>query len=96
MKLLVELPDYNITAKAIPYPDRAPRRCAAIWESLKVPFVTKTRHAIFEGYEIYAFLPPFKEIPPMENQTMRPKPGDITNFVLGKKGLRLYGLGHVR
>jgi hypothetical protein len=60
--------------------EAAPNVCPAIWEALKSPIETYTAHAVFDGEEVYCFLPPFPVPPPLENQTMRPHPGDVMFF----------------
>ena len=79
-KLTVELPEKNIRATARLLPDAAPGICPLIWEALAEPLETMTAHAAFDGEEIYCFLPPFSSAPPLENQTMRPRPGDLMFF----------------
>ncbi len=83
MKLLVELPKYDVKAKVVLLSDAAPRVCSLIWEALKNPIETQTSHACFDGHEVYCFLPPFSQPPPLENTTMRPKPGDVMFFYAG-------------
>ena len=83
MKLIVELPKYSVKAKVTLLSDAAPRVCALIWESLKQPLETHTSHACFDGHEVFCFLPPFLEPAPLENTTMRPKPGDVMFFYAG-------------
>lgn len=83
MRLLVELPTAGVRAEAALYTDAAPRLSALIWEALAHPLETTTAHACFDGQEVYCFLPPFAEKPALENQTMRPRPGEIMFFYAG-------------
>ena len=62
---------------------QAARRFAAIYDALAVPLETETAHACFDGHEVFCFLPPFPEAPPIENRTMRPHPGDVMFFYAG-------------
>lgn len=80
MRLRVELPDRGVTAEATLYDRAAPSVCAAIWESLREPLETHTSHACFDGHEVFCFLRPFPERPPIENRTMRPRPGELMFF----------------
>jgi hypothetical protein len=83
MNLLVELPDVGVTAEAALYDEAAPRVCAAIYASLESPLETLTSHACFDGHEVFCFLPPFPQPPPIENRTMRPQPGELMFFYAG-------------
>ena len=80
MRLRVELPDADVTAEATLYDRAAPRVCAAIYAALSTPLETHTSHACFDGHEVFCFLPPFPEPPPIENRTMRPLPGEVMFF----------------
>jgi Protein of unknown function (DUF3830) len=80
MKLLVELPERGVRATMALYSDAAPRVTRLIYESLAQPLETHTAHACFDGHEVYCFLPPFSETPPLENRTMRPRPGEVMFF----------------
>lgn len=80
MKLLVELPDRDVRATMVLYSDAAPTVTRLIYESLSQPLETDTAHACFDGHEVYCFLPPFSETPPLENRTMRPRPGEVMFF----------------
>ena len=80
MKLLVELPDHGVRATMTLYSDAAPAVTRLIYESLAQPLETHTAHACFDGHEVYCFLPPFSETPPLENRTMRPRPGEVMFF----------------
>ncbi len=80
MELLVELPDAGVSATVRLLTEAAPRVTTAIYESLAEPLETRTSHACFDGHEIYCFLPPFVSRPPLENRTMRPKPGEVMFF----------------
>jgi len=83
MRLRVELPDADVTAEATLYDRAAPRVCAAIYAALSTPLETHTSHACFDGHEVFCFLPPFPEAPPIENRTMRPEPGELMFFYAG-------------
>jgi hypothetical protein len=83
VKFVVELPEQDVRAEVTLYSEAAPRVCSLIWESLERPLETQTSHACFDGQEIYCFLPPFGERPPLENQTMRPNPGEVMFFYAG-------------
>jgi hypothetical protein len=63
--------------------DAAPRVSRAIYDALAEPLETHTAHACFDGYEVFCFLPPFPEPPPIENRTMRPEPGELMFFYAG-------------
>ncbi len=76
-QLLIELPDKGVRATVRLLPEAAPGVCSRIWDSLAEPLETETSHAAFDGEEIYCFLPSFPTPPPLENQTMRPHPGDV-------------------
>ena len=52
----------------------------AIYDALAEPLETHTSHACFDGHEVFCFLPPFPEAPPIENRTMRPLPGEVMFF----------------
>ena len=80
MKLRVELPDKSVRAEAILYNHAAPTVCQAIWDSLGEPLDTHTSHACFDGHEVFCFLPPFPQRPPIENRTMRPQVGELMFF----------------
>lgn len=80
MRLSVEMPEKGIAVKAELYEDAAPCVTRLIYESLAQPLDTHTAHACFDGKEIYCFLPPFSEVPPLENRTMRPRPGELMFF----------------
>jgi len=83
MRLRVELPEAGVTAEATLYDRAAPRVCKAIYAALSTPLETHTSHACFDGHEVFCFLPPFPEAPPIENRTMRPHPGDVMFFYAG-------------
>lgn len=83
MKLRVELPEKGVEAEVDLYADAAPQVCRLIWTALEQPLETMTAHACFDGQEVYCFLPPFEDVPPLENQTMRPKPGEVMFFYAG-------------
>jgi Protein of unknown function (DUF3830) len=80
VKLNVELPAKGIAVEANLYEHAAPRVTRLIYEALAEPLETHTSHACFDGHEIYCFLPPFAQAPPLENRTMRPRPGEIMFF----------------
>jgi hypothetical protein len=80
MNLLVELPHAGVTAEAALYDRAAPTVFAAIYESLESPLDTVTSHACFDGHEVFCFLPPFPQPPPIENRTMRPQVGELMFF----------------
>ena len=80
MELLIELPDAGVSATVRLLDKAAPRVTKAIYESLAEPLKTRTSHACFDGHEVYCFLPPFASRPPVENRTMRPKPGEVMFF----------------
>jgi hypothetical protein len=80
MKLLVELPDVGVSATVALYIDAAPTVTRQIYQAVATPLETHTAHACFDGHEVYCFLPPFREVPPLENRTMRPRPGEVMFF----------------
>lgn len=80
MRLRVELPDRDVDAQVTLLRDAAPTVSAAIFEALAEPLETFTSHACFDGHEVYCFLPPFSTKPPLENRTIRPKPGAVMFF----------------
>lgn len=80
MRLRVELPERGVQAEAVLFADAAPTVSRLIYASLATPLETHTAHACFDGHEVYCFLPPFSETPPLENRTMRPQPGEIMFF----------------
>ncbi|KRF26058.1 DUF3830 family protein [Phycicoccus sp. Soil803] len=84
LNLQVELPDLRISATLEMYDGRAPRVCRAIWDVLSTPLETTTQHACFDGHEIYCFLPAMADVPPIENKTMRPRPGEVMFFHAAK------------
>lgn len=84
MELRVELPALEVEARVRLFAEAAPTVTRAIWDSLAEPLETRTAHACFDGHEIYCFLPPFPERPPLENRTMRPRPGEVMFFYAGK------------
>jgi hypothetical protein len=60
--------------------EAAPQVCQAIYDALASPLETQTSHACYDGHEVFCFLPPFPEPPPIENRTMRPLPGEVMFF----------------
>ncbi|MGH7484524.1 MAG: DUF3830 family protein [bacterium] len=80
MRLRIELPDVGVDAGALLYGDAAPNVTRLIYRSLATPLHTHTSHACFSGHQIFCFLQPFAETPPIENRTMRPQPGEIMFF----------------
>jgi hypothetical protein len=80
MRLRIELPDFQVQAEAQLYAGAAPNVTRLIYQSLSEPLHTSTSHACFDGHEVYCFLPPFPEAPPLENRTMRPEPGELMFF----------------
>lgn len=80
MKILVELPDHGVRATLALHTTAAPQLSALIFDALRTPLETVTRHACFDGHEVYCFLPPFAEAPTLENRTMRPRPGEVMFF----------------
>ena len=80
MRLRVELSDRDVVAQVTLLKDAAPAVTAAIYEALAEPLETVTSHACFDGHEVYCFLPAFPEPPPLENRTIRPKPGEVMFF----------------
>lgn len=80
MKLLVELPEHGVRATVALYADAAPAVTRMIFEAVATPLETHTAHACFDGHEVFCFLPPFPEAPPLENRTMRPRPGEVMFF----------------
>jgi hypothetical protein len=78
--LHVELPDHEVVAQVTLLSEAAPAVTEAIFNGLAAPLETVTSHACFDGHEIYCFLPPFPEPPPLENRTIRPKPGEVMFF----------------
>ena len=83
MKLRVEMPERDVVATVALYTDAAPTVTRLIYESLESPLETETAHACFDGHEVYCFLPPFAELPPLENRTIRPRPGEVMFFHAG-------------
>jgi hypothetical protein len=84
MQLRVELPEAGVEAKVLLLVEAAPTVARAVFNSLSEPLETRTTHACFDGHEVYCFLRPFPERPPLENRTMRPKPGEVMFFFAGK------------
>ncbi len=80
MRLRVELPAMGVEAEVVLLADAAPRVSRAIYDALAEPLETHTSHACFDGHEVFCFLPPFPEAPPIENRTMRPLPGEVMFF----------------
>lgn len=80
MRLRLELPDCGVSATAVLYEHAAPTVTRLVYASLEQPLETHTAHACFDGHEVYCFLPPFPEEPPLENRTMRPAPGELMFF----------------
>jgi hypothetical protein len=74
------MPAFGVVAGAQLFHRAAPRVTELIFEALKEPLRTKTSHACFDGHEVYCFLPPFPTMPPLENRTMRPRPGEMVFF----------------
>ena len=68
----------------------APQVSRAIYDSLVTPLETETAHACFDGHEVFCFLPPFPEPPPIENRTMRPHPGDVRFFTRARTSSRAW------
>lgn len=88
-RLRIELPEMEVDARASLYGDAAPGVCPAIIAALSEPLETRTSHACFDGHAIYCFLPDFPEPPPLENKTMRPKPGELMFFYAPSRSLAL-------
>ena len=84
MRLRIDLPEKGVTARGVLNADAAPAVCEFIWEALARPLETRTAHACFDGHEVFCFLPPLGRRPPLENRTMRPRPGDIMFFFAGE------------
>jgi hypothetical protein len=80
MRLQIELPDRGVVAVASLYSEAAPTVSRLVYDALATPLEAKTAHACFDGQEVYCFLPAFSETPPLENRTMRPRPGEIMFF----------------
>jgi hypothetical protein len=80
VKLRVELTAMGVEARVTLLARAAPRVSRAIYDALAAPLETETAHACFDGHEVFCFLPPFAEAPPIENRTMRPHPGDVMFF----------------
>jgi Protein of unknown function (DUF3830) len=80
VKLRIELPNKGVVAEATLYDRAAPTVCRAIYDSLADPLDTHTSHACFDGHEVFCFLPPFPQAPPIENRTMRPQVGELMFF----------------
>lgn len=80
MNLAVELPEKGVKATALLYSGAAPTVTRLIYEALAEPLEARTAHACFDGHEVYCFLPPFAEAPPIENRCMRPRPGELMFF----------------
>jgi hypothetical protein len=85
--LRVALPEKGVQADVLMYTEAAPTVCRLIWEALPEPLQTSTAHACFDGHEVYCFLPPFPEAPPLQNQTMRPQIGEVMFFYAGPHDL---------
>lgn len=83
MNLTVELPEAGVTATLELYWERAPSVCQAIYDVLERPLDTVTAHACFDGHEVFCFLPDMADVPPIENRTMRPRPGEVMFFYAG-------------
>lgn len=80
MRLTVELPEKGVLATARLYTGAAPTVTGLIADSLTKPLETHTAHACFDGHEVYCFLLPFAQTPPIENRCMRPQPGELMFF----------------
>jgi hypothetical protein len=80
VKLKIELPEVGIAATAELYRDAAPDVTAAILAALTTPLESTTRHACFDGHEVYWFLPEMADDLPLQNRTMRPSPGELMYF----------------
>jgi hypothetical protein len=80
VRLQVELPEKGVSVRAMLYADAAPTVARLVYDSLATPLQTRTSHACFDGEEVYCFLPPFPTKPPLENRTMRPRPGELMFF----------------
>jgi hypothetical protein len=83
-RLRIELPEKGVQATVRLLDDAAPEVCDLIWNALRDPLETHTAHACFDGEEVYCFLPPFGIRPPLQNQTMRPRPGEVMFFFAGE------------
>jgi hypothetical protein len=83
LQLRVELPEKGIEAIATLYTDAAPTVSRLVFDSVRTPLSTRTAHACFDGHEVYCFLEPFPEVPPLENRTIRPQPGEVMFFYAG-------------
>jgi hypothetical protein len=88
-ELAVSLPEYEVQAVVRLHGISSPVLTGLIWESLEEPFEASTGHAAFDGEELFCYIPPFTRdgepvIPPVEDWTMWPKPGDLVFFHRGQ------------
>ncbi|GAB3292960.1 DUF3830 family protein [Epidermidibacterium keratini] len=76
----VGLPDYDVQAEVELAWNAAPDVVAWVWGVIAEPVATHTSHACFDGHEVFCFLPAEGRPPAPQNQTMRPKVGDVMFF----------------
>lgn len=76
----MDLPEKGVSVRAVLYAEAAPTVSRLVYESLAEPLQAQTSHACFDGEEVYCFLPSFAVKPPLENRTMRPRPGELMFF----------------
>jgi hypothetical protein len=85
-------PESDVVIRAELLVDLAPRTCEAVWSvlpderSLKAvegwPEKGRVHHGIYAGPEIFVLIPPARVKPPIENLTLRPRPGDVVLAII--------------
>lgn len=75
MTIELTIPRYGVTAHAVLLEDQAPRTAEIMLRSM--PFDVDLYHCIRCGREVFALLDEIAEVPPMENLTIWPRPGDL-------------------
>jgi hypothetical protein len=71
----LSIPQYEVTARASVLTEQAPQIARLMLKSM--PLEVTLYHCIRCGREVFALLDKMEEIPPKENLTIWPRPGDI-------------------
>lgn len=71
----VVFPNLRVAALAELLDEQAPQTCQLIWETL--PIEETVYHCIRCGREVFALIPPLRCVPPPENRSLVPTPGDL-------------------
>ena len=73
-QIQLSFPEFNVSCEAALFNDRAPKTCAAVWNSL--PVEGSTVHGRWSGPEIFIGAEELQDVE-QENGIHKPEPGDI-------------------